>query len=85
MKFDKRQKIVHHHHGNPECLVCKKTTEDVVQMSFTEYIKPVNYTMNSTPEQKEKYDATKDCYLCGQSLNGADEDDEDLFQSDDSI
>ena len=83
LKFDKRRKIIHHPHGNPDCLVCKKTTEDVVQMSFTEYIKAVNYTMNSTPEQKEKYDATKDCYLCGQSLNGIDEDDEDIFQSDD--
>ena len=84
LKFDKRRKIVHHPHGNPDCLVCKKTTEDVVKMSFTEYIKAVNYTMNSTPEQEEKYNTTKDCYLCGQSINGnIDEDDEDIFQSDD--
>ena len=65
LKFDKRRKINHPKHGNPSCLLCSNSGE----VSFTEYIKTVNYVMNSTSEQENKYQEMKDCYLCGKPVD----------------
>ena len=80
LKFDKRINIDHlPHTGSENCPLCQSKAK---QVSFTEYIKKVNYAMNSTPEQEEKYNTTKNCIYCAKPYNIPNQEIEDVHDED---